>query len=193
MNKKLGLFIMLIFSFVVYGVEKLELNKVEFYGTFISQEYLDKKGNLVGPGGIIKKLPVKIDYWPADNVVDAPPEIIIIKGEFFNNSKNLISTENINISVRFKISKIIYDEKDEMDIEKSEENQYWDKPILTNSINIKNLKSNSKIKKELLRFNMYDLVSSYDSKGLNPWLCEVTVTDNKGLKYIKTFEIGIVW
>ena len=40
---------------------------------------------------------------------------------------------------------------------------------------------------------MYDLVSSYDSKGLNPWLCEVTVTDNKGLKYTKTFEIGIVW
>lgn len=193
MNKKLGLFIMLIFSFVVYGAEKLELNKVEFYGTFISQEYLDKKGNLVGPGGIIKKLPVKIDYWPADNVVDAPPEIIIIMGEFVNNSKNLISTENINISVRFKISKIIYDEKDEMDIEKSEENQYWDKPILTNSINIKNLKSNSKIKKELLRFNMYDLVSSYDSKGLNPWSCEVTVTDNTGLKYIKTFEIGIVW
>ncbi len=193
MKKQAFIAIMLIFSFVVYGVEKLELNKVEFYGTFISQEYLDKKGNLVGPGGIIKKLPVKIDYWPPDNVVDAPPEIIIIMGEFVNNSKNLISTENINISVRFKISKIIYDEKDEMDIEKSEENQYWDKPILTNSINIKNLKSNSKIKKELLRFNMYDLVSSYDSKGLNLWSCEVTVTDNKGLKYIKTFEIGIVW
>ena len=139
------------------------------------------------------KLPIFINYWPADNAIDAPPEIIIVMGEFFNNSKIPINSESINISARFKISKIIYDEKGEMDIEKSEKNQYWDKATLINSINIKNLKPNSKIKKELLKFNIYDLISSYDSKDLNPWLCEVIVTNNKGLKFVKTFEIGIVW
>lgn len=56
-------------------------------------------------------------------------------------------------------------ENDEMDIEKSEKNQYWDKNIFNNSVNVKNIQLNSKIRKELLRFNVYDLISKYNSKG----------------------------
>lgn len=52
-----------------------------------------------------------------------------------------------------------------MDIEKSEKNQYWDKNIFNNSVNVKNIQLNSKIRKELLRFNVYDLISKYNSKG----------------------------
>lgn len=193
MRKKLILFLMLIFSFVVYGDEKLKVNKIEFYGTYISPEYFDKKGNFVGQGGEIVKLPVLINDWPADNVLDSPPEIIIVMGEFINNLEIPIASENVNISVRFKTSKIVYDKKNEMDIEKTEKNQYWDKIVLKKSIDIKNLKSKSNIKKELLRFNMSDIFLEYITNKSYPWLCEVTVTNNQGLKFVKTFEIGIVW
>ena len=43
MKKQAIIVLMLIFSFVVYGDEKLKVNKIEFYGTFVSPEYLDKK------------------------------------------------------------------------------------------------------------------------------------------------------
>lgn len=197
MKNKLFIFFILIFSFSIYGLiygnEKIEVNKIEFYGTFISQEYINEKGNFVGVGGEVIKLPALINYWPADNVFDFPPEIIIIMGEFINNSKENMKSKNVNISVKFRISKIIYDKNGEMDVEKSEKNQYWDKIIYTNSINLENLEGSSKVKKELLKFNIWNLLEEYEAKGLNPWLCEVEITDNKGLKITKTFEIGVFW
>lgn len=111
-----------IISSIIYEKENLKLNKIEFYGTFVYPKYIDNEYH-IGLGNIFgTKLPALIPDWPVINNFDQAPELIISRGEIENLSEKAINNLALEVKIRFKVSKTIYDKDEYIEYEKSIKN-----------------------------------------------------------------------
>ena len=145
MKKLYILLIVICIGTLLYGKERnIKINEIGYYGTFTSQNYIKeagiKDGYFQNPGEDKKtKLPAKIENWPANEIFDMAPEVVIVKAEIENRSNEIINNLLVEVKMRYKISKLYYDEDEYIDEKKCMKNLKWDNYFINNQILIKSI------------------------------------------------------
>lgn len=197
--RKTTLFLLFVFSTLLFGSTSIKINEVIYYGDFQSQNYLEKyniKNKIYVNQGESKKikLPVKIDNWPANEILDAAPEIIVMAAEIENLSDKTVSNLTLKLKVRYKVSKTVYDKDGYIEYEKSIKNLEWDDYFIEKEIKIESLGPKKKKIIKLDQINVYKSLDEYDVKNMHPWICQASITVKNGnSKFCKEIEIGYVW